>query len=239
MPAMTRSRRKPTSKAAPKRKAKSQPKPKPEPKSKRAAAQKPAGKRTATANQKVRPIASTTRAAKATPKPKAPPHGATLGGRLWPIIERMNQLAHGDHAKSCEAFERALDALDDTALVAAVTEFDEAMRRAYDYNVWGAAYLIHGGCSDDAFWDFRAGLVAMGKAVYERALADPDSLANIEDVEDRTLFEGFQYIPTKLVERRGLARPPGGHMDGEPTGESWADDDELARRFPKIAARFD
>lgn len=160
------------------------------------------------------------------------------GGGLWAIIERVKRISGGDLADACEAFEIQLDALDDGALVGTVAEFDAAMRRAYSYDLWGAAYLIHGGCSDDTFWDFRAGLVALGKEVYERALADPDSLAAIEEVEERTLFEGFQYIPGKLVERRGLSVARDGHMRGSPTGTRWSDDEELERRYPKLAARF-
>ena len=49
---------------------------------------------------------------------------------------------------------------------------------AYAWPVWGAAYLVEGGCSDDGFMDFRDGLVLAGRAVFERTLADPDTLAD-------------------------------------------------------------
>ena len=51
-------------------------------------------------------------------------------------------------------------------------------RDAYAWPVWGAAYLVEGGCSDDAFMDFRDGLVLAGRATFERTLADPDTLAD-------------------------------------------------------------
>ena len=160
-------------------------------------------------------------------------------GLLWDIIEQVKQHCGGELAAACDSFREELDQLDDAALVRAVSEFDDAMRRAYDYNLWGAAYLIHGGCGDDAFWDFRAGLIALGKRVYEAALRDPDSLAAVDEVEERTLFEGFQYIPSKLIEERGLSRPDrGGHMPGTPTGQNWTDEAELETRYPRLAARF-
>jgi hypothetical protein len=43
-------------------------------------------------------------------------------------------------------------------------------------------YLIGGGCSDDGFIDFRAGLIAQGRDWYERAAASPDDLADHPDV---------------------------------------------------------
>src|SRR5271169_5861141 len=58
--------------------------------------------------------------------------------------------------------------------------FDSMMDRAYSYGLWGAAYVIHGGCGDDAFTDFRASLISRGKEAFERAIRDPDSLADEE-----------------------------------------------------------
>ena len=47
----------------------------------------------------------------------------------------------------------------------------------YRRDLWAAAYLIGGGCSDDSFIDFRAGLIAQGHDWYHKAAA-PDSLAD-------------------------------------------------------------
>lgn len=47
----------------------------------------------------------------------------------------------------------------------------------YRWDVWAAAYLIGGGCSDDSFMDFRAGLIGLGREWYARAAACPDVLA--------------------------------------------------------------
>jgi hypothetical protein len=38
--------------------------------------------------------------------------------------------------------------------------FGELQSALYRWDVWAAAYLIGGGCSDDSFTDFRAGLIA-------------------------------------------------------------------------------
>ena len=98
--------------------------------------------------------------------------------------------------------------------------------------------MIHGGCPDDTFWDFRAGLIALGRAVFEAAIRDPDTLAAVEDLANLTLAEGFQYVPEKLLEARGLMSQGGGHgMTREPTGARWIDA-ELPARFPKLFARF-
>ena len=55
--------------------------------------------------------------------------------------------------------------------------FDEVHDAVYRWDVWAAAYLVGGGCSDDSFIDFRAGLISLGRDWYEKAVACPDSLA--------------------------------------------------------------
>ncbi|MEU2112293.1 DUF4240 domain-containing protein [Streptomyces sp. NPDC019507] len=47
---------------------------------------------------------------------------------------------------------------------------------------WAAGYLLGVGCSDDSFMDFRAGLIALGRAWYERAISSSDSLADHPEV---------------------------------------------------------
>ena len=52
---------------------------------------------------------------------------------------------------------------------------------SYQYGLWTAASLMcENGCSDDGFIDFRAWLIAQGREVYLAALADPDSLTDVE-----------------------------------------------------------
>lgn len=65
---------------------------------------------------------------------------------------------------------------------------------AYKYGLWDAAEIISEyGCSDDGFIDFRAWLIAQGKEVYLAALADPDSLAEVEPYGDCS-FEQMSYV---------------------------------------------
>jgi hypothetical protein len=195
------------------------------------------GKRSTPAKpRKVSKGAKRTKVAKVATAKKAASGDAS--DRMWTLIERVRKQSDGTLEQQIAVFEHELRALGDAELVAVEAAFCAAMQRAYDHGLWGAAYLIHGGCSDDAFWDFRAGLVALGRKVYESALRDPDSLAAIADIEDATLAEGFQYVPGKLLEERGLESAGAGHSVGDPTGTPW-DEDALPARYPRLAARFD
>jgi hypothetical protein len=55
----------------------------------------------------------------------------------------------------------------------------DVMADSYRPELWGAAYQVNGGCSDDGFEYFRGWLLTQGRAAYEAAVADPDSLADL------------------------------------------------------------
>src|SRR5262245_2640606 len=57
-------------------------------------------------------------------------------------------------------------------------------REAYHWHLWGAAYLINGGCSDDGFIDFRSWLILQGRDIFHAAVSNPDSLADVLGSED-------------------------------------------------------
>lgn len=139
--------------------------------------------------------------------------------------------------------------------------FDALSDTLYRWDVWAAAYLIGGGCSDDSFMDFRAGLIAQGREWYERAAAAPDSLADHPDVitaaadlDDRTLFyEDAGYCASYAYERitgdgeafyEAWEQHRAAHPDQGPTesdmGEDFDfdDDDEMRRRLPRLALLF-
>ncbi|MDQ0600946.1 hypothetical protein QF037_005291 [Streptomyces canus] len=138
--------------------------------------------------------------------------------------------------------------------------FDVLHGAIYRWDVWAAAYLIGGGCSDDSFTDFRAGLIAQGREWYERAAAVPDSLADhaevvgaAADFADRTVFyEDANYCASDAYERitgdceafyeawrQYAADRPATRAETD-MGEDFDfdDDDEMRRRLPLLALLF-
>lgn len=67
------------------------------------------------------------------------------------------------------------------------------------YGLWSAANILCGGLSDDGFIDFRAWLIAQGKETYMAALADPDSLAEVETYGGCS-FEALHYVADRAYE---------------------------------------
>jgi hypothetical protein len=123
----------------------------------------------------------------------------------------------------------------------------------YRYDLWAAAYLIGGGCSDDGFIDFRAGLIAQGRDWYHKAAASPDSLADHPAVAgaghplaDNPLFyEEVSYAASYAFERvRGDDHAFWDALDARGPRELLAvmgedfdfdDDQEMRRRLPRLS----
>jgi hypothetical protein len=142
----------------------------------------------------------------------------------------------------------ALEKLPIDQIEAYEAAFEEQMMRSYSWDLWGAAYVVHGGASDDGFEYFRCWLISKGRGVFERVMADPDSLADIiaPNAEGVLEFEDFAYVARRVwAEKTGRPSnemPNAGNMiypGREPSGTNFEEDAaHLAKRYPKLWRRF-
>jgi hypothetical protein len=123
------------------------------------------------------------------------------------------------------------------------------LNAAYRWDLWGAAYLIQGGCSDDGFLYFRCWLVSRGQQVYRDALRDPDTLVRVARRGQDHELEELLSVPSEawvMRTRRDpdefdeLGRGADLGFKDRPAGRRWDfdDDEEMRRRFPLLAERF-
>src|SRR3569833_438309 len=125
--------------------------------------------------------------------------------RFWQIIERAAQL-DGDSDTHMEALRVALRELSVEEVISFEVAFRRYLNEAYKWDLWGAAHVVHGGCSDDSFGYFRRWLVSRGRDVYEAALRDPDSLAQLNvrpGADDDWQFEEIYYVAKDVFEEKG------------------------------------
>jgi hypothetical protein len=157
---------------------------------------------------------------------------------FWNLLEGLPIASAADELK------KRLQKLDPAPIAAYQNHFDRLHNQAYDWLLWGAAYIIDGGCSDDGFIDFRYGLISRGRQFYEAALANPDSLADVGSTKDEAFIpnEDFGYVALEVYEAK-----TGNEMPREktaqpsaPTGENWNFNDEAlcAQMVPRLWARF-
>lgn len=163
--------------------------------------------------------------------------------QFWSIIESGGPEALDDPEQQLEAVRRRLGRVRPEELIEFHLLFNQMMDDAYAWDLWGAAYLINGGCSDDGFAYFRSWLISRGRAVYEGAIRDPDSLAGLVDPErDDYEFEDLWGIAQQVYEERTGEEPPAPEHRGrdEPMGQRWDfdDDERVSQMLPKLAALY-
>lgn len=162
---------------------------------------------------------------------------------FWRLIAEARSAAGLDD----DAFLKALTARLDDLPANAVADFEHELQRAIAgadrWDLWGAAYAILGGCSDDGFEYFRAWLVSQGEDVYVAAVAEPDSLAEQLPLTGEPELELLLSVASDVYERKAGGFIPSRTNEAvAPTGagEEWDfdDEDEMRRRLPRLSARL-
>lgn len=113
------------------------------------------------------------------------------------------------------------------------------MRNLYHWNVWALAYAARGGCSDDAFQEFRTWLILQGDpALLGLAVEDPARAATFVPA-DPDLPDGpcIWMIEEAYLQRKGAPLElPAIDLD-TPRGKEWPEND-LDAIFPDLVRHY-
>lgn len=159
--------------------------------------------------------------------------------KFWEIIETSRVKSNGDYEKQQYQLENELLKLSANEIFEFDNKFRALRGQIYNWDFWAAAYIINGGCSDDCFSDFRGWLIGQGKHIYESAINDIETLANLNET-NKGDWEGLSYIPNNAYNKKtGKDLPDGIRENFEITGEEWEEDEnELKRKFPQLWNKF-
>ncbi len=167
--------------------------------------------------------------------------------QFWLIVNESASL-EADPEQQLALISKALAKLSEAETVAFDEAYRRQMKRAYTWDLWGAAYVAHGGASDDGFEYFRSWLVSKGSQVFNSVVEDPDVLADLlaADLEGVLEFEDFGYVAMdswakksgKSIEEFPVSSSSITFGE-EPMGERFDESEEhLSKRFPKLWERF-
>ncbi|MFK8056308.1 MAG: DUF4240 domain-containing protein [Saprospiraceae bacterium] len=159
--------------------------------------------------------------------------------QFWEIIALSKSRSKGDYDAQQEELRKELLKLEALDILKFGNRFRTYVGLAYTWEMWGAAYIMHGGCSDDCFSDFRGWLIGKGEETFLNALQDPETLTTLEyDEEDE--WEGLSYVHfTTYEEKTGQRIPQGIIQNLEVTGQDWEEvGDDLKNMFPKLWAKW-
>lgn len=165
---------------------------------------------------------------------------------FWEIVDTTRDAAGGDSDAHAEFLVDRLASLNPVAVTDFARHFESRFVRAYRWDVWGAAWVLLDGASDDCFENFRCWLIGQGRTVFEGTLHDPDALAGLlpEFDEDRdgeaedigfAAYDAYDQLTGDELPELGVPEPP-----AEPLGVpvDFEDDRAMARDYPRLWARF-
>jgi hypothetical protein len=165
----------------------------------------------------------------------------------WALIDRTRAESGKDPEEQAKLLQSAVSALSAEEILDFEKHTTALLDASYRNRLWGAAYLINGGCSDDGFDYFRGWLIAQGRATYEAALANPDSLADCEALGDGDVeLEALWYIGNRAYEAKTGEPIPDTVGDDDESEEEeeedfdvdFDDDEAMQEHYPRLYARF-
>lgn len=159
--------------------------------------------------------------------------------QFWQIVERVHAGSPRDMEAKCRLLAEELKTLPPMEIQSFDQHLTDCIFRAYSDDLWGAAFVINNGCSDDKFTDFRCTLVSLGRSAFENALKDAESLAGLDIDPAWAQYEAYQYVASRVYDEitgdsmpdyTSLFRAP---LVGRPFQE-WA----MSSRYPKLVAKY-
>jgi hypothetical protein len=162
--------------------------------------------------------------------------------QFWKLIVQANKEAAGDLEAMVGTLSALLQKRPLQDLITFTNRWRQLRGEANTWALWGAAYIIEGGCSDDGFTYFRDWLIAKGPDRYKPAMADPESLIDVDRDEEQGHYgEDVYFVAIALFEERtGEKDIPALFQENfETTGTQWDEEgDDLERMFPRLWAKF-
>lgn len=165
---------------------------------------------------------------------------------FWELMDASREAAAGDPDEQADQLVERLLRLDPDSVLDFARHFESRYNRAYRWDLWGAAWVLLDGASDDAFDFFRCWLIGQGREVFEGALHDPDSLADLLEEFDEEIDgdgEELGYAADEAYEElTGTVAPdlgiPPAASEPEGTPFDLESESALVQRYPRLWDRF-
>jgi hypothetical protein len=157
---------------------------------------------------------------------------------FWVLIDKSRTTANNNYQAQINSLKNILLTLDEKDIEKFDNTFTALLAASYDWKLWGAAYVINGGCSDDCFDYFRQYLIGHGKDKFYQTLNDPESCAGWIKTEEEDNWEGLQYAADEAYKQKtGRELPktylPKFELKGKPF-----DEETVSNQYPQLAKKF-
>ena len=160
---------------------------------------------------------------------------------FWKIIKNSKDNSNGDFEEQQEELAKELRKLTPDEIILFGNRFRYYRGQANTWELWGAIYIIHGGCGDDSFNDFREWVIGQGKDFYYKTIQDPETLIDLDAVTINEIeWEGLGYVYSDVFkELTGQEMEYTYKENYETTGQEWEEEnDDLNNMFPKLYDKY-
>ncbi|UOQ72785.1 DUF4240 domain-containing protein [Hymenobacter cellulosilyticus] len=169
---------------------------------------------------------------------------------FWQLLDASKAAAAGSQTIQADFLSEQLAALEPEQIIEFERRLRENLREADDYSIMAALKILDGYVMDDSYLYFRCWLIGQGQAVFQNALRDADSLAQVVQ-EAYQEFENLLYVATEAYGRRtgrreeddtfprSVAAEQGLDYDlgSETKGQDWREE-QLPKLLPRLWKKF-
>lgn len=157
---------------------------------------------------------------------------------FWKLIDKSRAASNNNYQTQITSLKTILLTLEPTDIEKFDNTFTSLLVTSYDYKLWGASYVINGGCSDDCFDYFRQYLIGHGKEKFYQTIKDPESCVSWIKSEEQDNWEGLQYSAMEAYKQKtGKEIPKSYHPKFELKGKPF-DEETVMKQYPKLAKKF-
>ena len=158
--------------------------------------------------------------------------------KFWGLIEKSISISNNNYQTQITSLKTILVTLEPTEIAKFDNTFTALLAASYDYKLWGASYVINGGCSDDCFDYFRQYLIGHGKEKFYQTISDPESCTSWIKSEEEDNWEGLQHSATDAYKlKTGKEIPATYKVKFELKGKPF-DEETVMKEYPKLAKKF-
>jgi len=157
---------------------------------------------------------------------------------FWKLIDKSRAAANNNYQAQITSLKSILLTLEPIDIEKFDNTFTALLAASYDYKLWGASYVINGGCSDDCFDYFRQYLIGHGKEKFYKTIKDPESSVSWIKSEEEDNWEGLQYPAMEAYKQKtGKEIPKTYQPKFELKGKPF-DEETVIKQYPKLAKKF-
>nr|WP_294947086.1 DUF4240 domain-containing protein [uncultured Mucilaginibacter sp.] len=155
---------------------------------------------------------------------------------FWLIIQQSIIESNNNYQQQIPHLQKILSRMDKEQIIKFNNTFTALLAASYTSKLWGASYVINGGCSDDCFEYFRGYLIGHGKNKFYDTYRDPESCADWIKPEDD--WEGIRYAAANAYKQKTGSEIPYTYQAEYKLKGKLFDEATVDKQYPKLAAKF-